>query len=240
MIAFSIKNWGGWAPCLEQPEQWKQWANGDLAIGLEGMPAALAIPPLLRRRASRQLRMAFEAADQCCANKAGIPVVFCSRHGEVRRSLEILEPLMQNEPVSPATFSLSVHNAIGGIYSIALQDSAPVTALAAGADTAAHGIVEACGQLADGAGEVLVVAYDEPLPESYRQYRDEAEASYAWAWLITPPQDRVYQLSWDAAPQAGGEADEPFGLRLMRCFLSDASDAILPGPDRTWRWKRHA
>lgn len=240
MVVFSVKNWGGWAPGLEQAEHWSEWARGERAIGQEGTPAALAMPPMLRRRASRQLRMAFEAADQCRKDKAGIPVVFCSRHGEVSRSLEILDPLMRGEPVSPATFSLSVHNAVGGIYSIALQDTAPVTALASGADTAAHGIVEACGLLAEGAREVMVVAYDEPLPEAYANYRDEAEAPYAWAWLITPPSDQAYRLSWNADASMNNPEQEAFGLRMMRCLLSNVPEQILPGPDRAWHWSRYA
>lgn len=240
MVVFSIKNWGAWAPGVERAEQWAEWARGARAIGQEGTPAALAMPPMLRRRASRQLRMAFEAADRCCKDKAGIPVVFCSRHGEVRRSLEILDPLMRGAAVSPATFSLSVHNAIGGIYSIALQDTAPVTALASGADSAAHGIVEACGLLAEGVSEVMVVSYDEPLPEAYQCYRDEDEAPYAWAWLVTRPGERAYRLSWGEKASHDKPAQESFGLRLMRSFLTDTPEQILPGPDRTWRWSHHA
>lgn len=240
MFVFSIKNWGGWAPGLEHAEQWAEWARGERDINLNGMPAALAMPPMLRRRANRQLRMAFEAIDQCCKGKPGIPAVFCSRHGEVHRSLEILDPLMQGKPISPATFSLSVHNAVGGIHSIALQDTTPVTALASGADTAAHGIVEACGLIAEGASEVMVVSYDEPLPDAYAGYRDEAEAPYAWAWLITPPAGQTYSLSWGGSSAAGKGDTESFGLGMMRCMLSNASEQTLSGPDRTWHWSRHA
>ncbi len=207
----------------------------------EGEPKALAMPPMLRRRAGRQVRMAFEAAHACVQGRKQIPVVFCSRHGEVRRSIEILQPLARNEPISPAAFSLSVHNAISGLYSIASEDTAPMTALAGGADGAAQGLIEACTQVAAGAEEVLLVVYDEPLPEIYQPYRDEEEQAYAWAWLITAPHGQAYTWSWEPLSASPAETEtEPFGLRMMRCFLSDVEQQVLPGHGKQWRWGRHA
>jgi len=245
VIVFSIKNWGAWAPGLEQPENWRRWAAGEAVIAAEGEPKAAAMPPMLRRRAARQVRMAFEAAQTCAQGRKNIPVVFCSRHGEVRRSIEILEPLARDEAISPAAFSLSVHNAISGLYSIAAEDSAPMTAMAGGVDSAAQGLIEACAQIATGAEEVLLVTYDEPLPDVYQAYRDAPESPYAWAWLITAPQGRAYSWSWSketqtpnvAAPEAEAEA---FGLRLLRCFLSDAEQQVLQGHAKQWCWRRHA
>lgn len=173
--------------------------------------------------------------------RKNIPVVFCSRHGEVRRSIEILEPLARDEPISPAAFSLSVHNAISGLYSIASVDTAPMTALAGGADGAAQGLIEACAQVAAGSEEVLLVSYDEPLPEIYQAYRDAPETPYAWAWLITAPQGRAYSLSWQAPSAMDAEPEtEAFGLRMMRCFLSDAEQQTLSGQGKQWHWRRHA
>lgn len=243
MIVFSIKSWGAWAPGLEQPENWRRWAVGEAVIAAEGEPKAAAMPPMLRRRAARQVRMAFEAAQACVQGRKNIPVVFCSRHGEVRRSIEILEPLARDEAISPAAFSLSVHNAISGLYSIASTDTAPMTALAGGADSAAQGLIEACAQVAAGAEEVLLVSYDEPLPEIYQTYRDAPETAYAWAWLITAPQGRAYSWSWASEAQASSEHEtetEAFGLRMMRCFLADTEQQVLPGQGKQWYWRRHA
>jgi len=243
VIVFSVKNWGAWAPGLEQPENWLRWAAGVASIAAEGEPKALAMPPMLRRRAGRQVRMAFEAAHACVQGRKNIPVVFCSRHGEVRRSIEILEPLARDEAISPAAFSLSVHNAISGLYSIAAADTAPMTALAGGADGAAQGLIEACAQVAAGAAEVLLVVYDEPLPAVYQAYRDTPETAFAWAWLITAPQDKAYAWSWSRqAPSeaANEEQTEVFGLRMLRCLLSETEQQTLAGQGKQWHWRRHA
>lgn len=242
MIVFSVKKWGAWAPGLEQPEHWQRWAVGATSIACTGEPKALAMPPMLRRRAGRQVRMAFEAAHACVQGQKNIPVVFCSRHGEVRRSIEILEPLARDEAISPTAFSLSVHNAISGLYSIVAEDSAPMTALAGDADGAGHALIEACAQIAAGAEEVLLVVYDEPLPEAYQAYRDAPESAFAWAWLITAPQGRAYTWAWQAAsqPVPANIENEAFGLQMMRCFLSGVEQQTLSGQRRHWTWSRHA
>lgn len=206
-----------------------------------GEPKAAAMPPMLRRRAARQVRMAFEAAQAAADGRKDIPVVFCSQHGEVKRSLEILEPLAQDEAISPAAFSLSVHNAISGLYSIAAADTAPMTALAGDADGAGHALVEACAQLAAGAPEVLLVVYDEPLPALYQAYATGPEQAFAWAWLLTAPHGQAYTWSWRAQAEATpAQNGEPFGLRMMRCFLTDAAQVEMPGQRRQWQWGRHA
>ena len=212
-----------------------------MAIAAEGEPKAAAMPPMLRRRAARQVRMAFEAAQAAAEGRKDIPVVFCSRHGEVRRSVEILEPLAQDAPISPAAFSLSVHNAISGLYSIASADTAAMTALAGDADGAAHALIEACAQIQAGAPEVLLVVYDEPLPTAYAAYTDAPETAFAWAWLITAPQGEAYTWSWQARTETIPEQEqEPFGLSMMRCFLNGSTQAILPGRGRNWHWRRYA
>lgn len=240
MAVFTIKKWGGWAPGLDQPAHWAAWASGQMEIATVGEPKALSMPPMLRRRAGRHVRMAFEAAHACVQGEKNLPVVFCSRHGEVKRSLEILDPIARGEAVSPAAFSLSVHNAIAGLYSIALAESAPMTAIAGTADSAALGVIEACGQLAEGAAAVLLVVYDEPLPDLYRAFRDEPEAAYAWAWLMTAPDGPSYSLTSNDCTDDIAQASEPFGLQLMRGFLSGADTQRLASQNRTWCWSRHA
>lgn len=70
-----------------------------------------------RRRIERLGRMAIQTACWCQeAEESGVPLVFASRHGDVARSMELLEALAADEPPSPTTFGLSVHNAIAALY----------------------------------------------------------------------------------------------------------------------------
>jgi hypothetical protein len=143
--------------------------------------------------------------------------------------------------LSPTAFGLAVHNASAGLFSIARADRANHVALAAGPDGVEHAVIEACGQLADGAGMVLLVAYDCPLPDLLGQFQDCDEQPYAFAWLMVPAADAPLSLEWaacadDAAPAT---AAVPAGLEVLRFHLS-GQDALerRSGP-RRWLWTRH-
>ena len=121
---------------------------------------------MLRRRAGFLGKMALEVAYQCLGQRIDVPTVFSSRHGEASRSVDLLLDLAKGVPLSPTSFGLSVHNATGGLFSIARTDHANSIALAAGQSTVEHAVIEACGLLAEGEPAVLLVAYDCPLPTS--------------------------------------------------------------------------
>src|SRR3546814_19479787 len=68
--------------------------------------------------------------------------IFCSRYGEYARAFEILNSMAEGEPVSPNAFSLSVHNTVSSLFSIARGDRTHSTAMAAGASTLEGGFLE--------------------------------------------------------------------------------------------------
>jgi hypothetical protein len=186
--------------------------------------------------------MALETAYACTKAGGGAAgLVFCSRHGEVQRSLELLTTLAQGQPLSPANFSLAVHNAIAGLFSVATGDTAPATAIAAGAASVPSGVIEACGMLAGGQPEVLLVVYDEPLPALYQRYATEVEFPYAWAWRMTAPEGTGFELSWEAAepPPTPPPPALPIGLQVLRFFLSGATAETMSCGRCTWHWTRN-
>lgn len=187
-VRFSIVSDAAWAPGLDTSAAWLTWASDPYFIAGRGEAAVSVMPPMLRRRAGSMGKMALEAAYRCLDGKIGVPAVFCSRHGECVRSVEMLADLAQGQPLSPTSFSLSVHNAAAGLFSIARQDQASHAAVAASHSGVEHGVIEACGLLADGAAEVLLVVYDGLLPEIFDEYQDCNEQPFAWAWLMQSAQ----------------------------------------------------
>ena len=134
-----------------------------------GQPDVAFVEPMVRRRLSRLARGFFHVA-QRLAPPGDVRVVFASRHGEADRTLAILRDLAAEREVSPAAFSMSVHNAVPGLWSIVKGDHAPVTALAAGAGTFGWGLAEACGELAEAPeAPVLYVYADDRLPEPWAE-----------------------------------------------------------------------
>jgi hypothetical protein len=144
-------------------------------------------------------------------------------------------------PLSPTSFGLSVHNATGGLFSIARADHANATAVAAGKSSVEHGVIEACGLLAEGEPAVLLVACDCPLPTSYRAFQDCDEQPYAWAWLMQHPGDEIVSLTWsDTAEDRPSEAEGlPAGLEILRFYLRKDPTLERICDTRRWLWSRH-
>ena len=120
-------------------------------------------------------------------------MVFISRHGETPRTFEILSDLATDQPLSPTQFSLSVHNAIIGLWSILRGETSEMTALAAAGDGLEHGMLEAAALLAEGAPAVLLIVTEEQPPKAYSTWIDDVPFPYAVGLLITPGND--WQLS---------------------------------------------
>lgn len=239
-IQFSITAWAAWAPGVETPAAWSEWALGGRAIAGDGEPAVVGMAPMLRRRAGVLDRMALEVAYRCLGDRRDVPAIFCSRHGEAARSLDLLTDLAKGAPLSPTAFGLSVHNAAGGLFSIARRDRAASSALAAGASSVEHAAIEACGLLADGAREILLVVYDRPLPAIYAGFDDHFAQPYAWAWLMQAPTSDVISLSWSAPDPAQSQAvtELPPALEVLRFQLRQERRLQRHCQRHDWLWTR--
>jgi hypothetical protein len=241
-IEFSIASYAAWAPGVETREAWLDWAYRRISIQIGSEPALRAMPPMQRRRVGFLGKMALEVAYECLGSRTNVPTLFCSRHGEVSRSVDLLRDLASNQPISPTSFGLSVHNAVGGMFSIARNDQANHIALSAGPSTIEHALIEACGLLSDGERAVLLVACDCPLPSIYSDYADAGEQPFAWAWLIEPPRQDVISLSWSRAT-GGRDADAERvlgGLDILRFQLRRERRLERICGNRLWQWSRNA
>ena len=194
-LEFTIRRWSAWAPGLSCASQWLTWARKPRTPEGDDPPPLTAMPPLLRRRMSRLGRLAMQSCWDSEQDQISTPIVFASRYGDLSRALALIEDLAREGAVSPTGFSLSVHNAIGAMYSIARGDRSNAICVAAGRATAAAGLIEAVGLLCDGAVEVTVVCYDEALPAVYAEFRDEPPCIWAWAWRVALPGAGEHRLS---------------------------------------------
>lgn len=238
-LRFSIAAHAAWAPGLSTPDAWNAWAQAPSRIGEGADPAVAAMPAMLRRRAGFLGKMALEVAYRCLDGRTDIPSVFCSRHGEVGRAVGLLGDLARGEALSPTAFGLAVHNASSGLLSIARADRANCIALAAGSATVEHGVIEACGLLAEGAQEVLLVAYDCPLPAPLEGFEDCDEQPHAWAWLMTAPQADPISLALSEGASEPNTA-MPGGLEILQFQLSGARTLARRTGRQHWLWSRDA
>ncbi|WP_255989093.1 beta-ketoacyl synthase chain length factor [Chitinolyticbacter albus] len=237
MSRFSVTHWSAWAPGLADQAAWSRWLAAPTSLACEAEPAVREMPAMMRRRAERLGRAALQVAYWCQGDTPPDAVIFASRYGEINRSIDLLDQLAAQQPLSPASFSMSVHNAVGALYSIARGDTANYLAVAAGEDTVASAFVEATALLADGANEVLVVAYEGPLPERYQRFAG-AQAQFPWAWScrLAAAACGGISLQRTAAPD-DTPCDLPGDLAILRFLVSEGPTQLR---QRNWQWQRHA
>jgi hypothetical protein len=201
-----------------------------------------SLPSMLRRRITAIGQLAFQA---CCA--ISIPTtarfIFCSRHGEFKRTLGILNSLVLNETVSPSEFSLSVHNALAGLLSIFCHNTLGHTTISAGADSFGCALLEAAACLITRPGEPALLVYFDLLPEPYAEIGGSVETGVALALLLQAPRGDADDLILDFAPahaaisttlSASGQA-----LDFLRFLQTGEREGKSVGERMEWRW-RHA
>ena len=248
-LTFIINTWSAWAPDIETDEQWYQWSLGQKSAGTEGSPALPSVPAMLRRRMSRLSKMAIHCMQQCNPDGQALRTIFSSRHGEVGRTVSLLEDILNNQAPSPTAFSLSVHNTASGLYHIANRNHQPSTSLAAAEDSFESGIIEALGQLHENPQQsVLLVSYDEPLPEALASYVDEKTCPHALALLLSSANSKTAgkeTLRLRIKPAANASKSlqpelhsEPHDLLFLRFLLTNAPRLIIEGQRQTWEWYR--
>ncbi len=261
-LSFSIVKHAHWLPGFASSEEKGDRVDFEtLASALQNTtadsvtqaepPPVKQMPAMLRRRARFLGRMALEVAYACLGDAtvdADIPMVFCSRHGDVALSIELLQAQIKEGGVSPIGFSSAVHNATPGLFSIARQDRSNHLAIAAGATTVEHALIEACGLLADGAAQVLVVHYEQPLPALLKDFVDNAEATYAWAWLLeaaqtSKPEQNIF-LGWETLGESANATQTPDqalapGLAILEFQLAGSSQLQRRVGQTLWSWSRH-
>lgn len=238
-VRFSISRLAAWAPEVSTDAEWREWAHGARAIGRDGEPRLEQMPPMLRRHAGRLGRMLCDVAYRALDGETGIPTVLSSRYGEVGRSVDLLTALARGAELSPTSFGLSVHNAVGGLFAMARHDSANCIALAGGDEAAEYGVIETCGLLAAGAVRVLLVVGDCPLPAIYEPFADVTPAAFAWACVVEPPRSGAMTLEWSVAPSHDRNGpDTPAPLAALRFLFDESRERIHDAGSRRWRWSR--
>jgi hypothetical protein len=233
--SFHVQAWSAWTPGLETKAAWRQWANLPEA----DVPAsAEPVPVLLRRRVSplgqRALQSAWSLAESATAR-----MVFCSRHGEFGRTVSILDSLIERTEVSPSDFTLSVHNGLLGLLSIARANHHGHTMIAAGAESFGFGMLEALACLAEHPQQpVLLVHYDEPLPAPFDVLEQHPAGPLALALALTATNGERFSLA-TSPPTDLAESSDSAALAFMQVMLGIERQLVWHGEQLIWHWRRH-
>ena len=177
MTGVIIEKWAAWQATPEAPK-----------------PDVSFVPPLARRRLTGVERAALAVAKAVYPDpppEEGLPVVFASRWGEIGTTIDLMRQFHADGEMSPAGFSVSVHNAAPGAFSLFTRNRAGYTAIAARRRTLSSGFLEALAQRT----RTLFVYAEEATPEFYRPAFGPAQEavavavlmdSSAWRWTGNP------------------------------------------------------
>lgn len=173
------------------------WLDGQAVLRgeVDYQPEALAryaptlLPPNERRRTSEVGRLAFQSAEEAIGGIDGeaweLASVFASSGGDTDIVNRLCLALASDErPVSPTQFHNSVHNAAAGYWSIATRSRGASSSLSAFDGSFAAGLVEAATLACCEKVDVLLVAYDMPVPPPLDAKRPVSEP-FTTAMVLT-------------------------------------------------------
>jgi hypothetical protein len=213
---------------------WAAWSPGAAPVGA-------APPALLRRRVSPLGQEALRAVWSLPETQTS-RIIASSRHGEFGRTLSILDTLVGDAEVSPADFTLSVHHALVGLLSIACGNRQGHTAVAAGSESFCFGFLEALSCLSERPDEpVVLVHYDEPLPEPFAVFDRPAGHPEVLALVLAAAAEGA-PLSLATAPAGKNLSRSHSHAMDFLTFLQnpDLTEGVSPGERLDWHWRRHA
>ncbi|MFT6834975.1 MAG: hypothetical protein ACJA0H_001009, partial [Francisellaceae bacterium] len=111
-------------------------------------------------------------------------------HGELNRSVRLLQNIAKNEGLSPMNFAQSVHNTASGLFSIIQKLMQNMNAIAAGKDTFCMGMMDALVWLdLNPRDKVLITVYDDYIPEPYLCYTPLNNHCFALSFVLEKQND---------------------------------------------------
>lgn len=249
-MEFTIKRCVAWGGGLTTTQDWQKYAQGEVSLSdSQALPALKEIPAMQRRRlspfAKLALHCALSAADECLTT---VPSVFASRHGDLAKTSKLISDVAAQEDLSPTQFGLSVHNAVGGLFSIYTGNKAPLTAISAGEDTFFTAIVDAlCKLSANDYKEILVVFTETLVPEIYQKYVAQDEVAIACALLLAPARagEEVYTLTLPTNEKGNkeklqGENTQMQVLDFLNFYYSSNKQVNVKSKRHSWQLNRIA
>lgn len=163
------------------------------------------IPAQLRRRMPMFARESVRCGLELARASPESELVFSSRHGDLTSNVELLSELATHTLLSPARFSVSVHNAPVGLIGQCLGTSASHTAIAGDGETFMAGLTEAYGRLVTReAHSVIVIHADVELPAIYSEFDEGGAGVYLGLRVSLAKSDEAARAAGIAAPDRAG------------------------------------
>lgn len=237
LLRFAVQNWFAWTPERNSREQWLDWGG---PCRQEAYVAPVALPLSLRRRATPIGQTLLSGALGFTEILGQARYVQASRHGEFSRSHRTLRALAEEDELSPAEFSMSVHHGLAGLLSIHAQNREGHIALAAGTESFACGLLEAAACLAERPQTPILLLYaDEKLPFEFAGLAgpEDGLPCVVVLGLTSPRMDGGDILLTQKPATQPGNPSVSAASDFLKFLLSGSSRATSHGEHWDWTWR---
>ncbi|MFT4927997.1 MAG: hypothetical protein ACI8WB_004112 [Phenylobacterium sp.] len=174
--------------------------------------------------------------------------VFTSRFGDLTKTTELIENIVDQQMLSPAQFGLSVHNAVAGQYSLFTNNKQPSTTITAGPDSFHMGLIEAIARLTQSTDNELVLVCTETVtPVLYADYVNHQDIDHSVAILLSKTEGQSLTVEHSAKPDTTADIqlaqtdDKPLpqALEFLAWFYANASACTtISSSKHQWVWKK--
>jgi hypothetical protein len=236
MFSFSLLDAQALSPGLNQVSQWQQWAEQGLWPDAAPLPPTPLLPMMMARRLSAGARLAVQLGLEMLGRHEIDNAIFVSRHGELARSLTLLQGLAAANPLSPTDFSMSVHNTAAGLCSIQGKAALPMSSLAAGEGGLMAGLTEAVANLQAGYRRVLLVLFEGEIPAFHHPWIP-ATPPYGIA-LVLGDEEQGERWHCEGARIHGHAPALAQPLAFWRTHLLQQTTCLLGDGRQEWAWRR--
>jgi len=139
------------------------------------------VPALIRRRLTEVEKIGLYLTQQLEPLPDIKCIVFASQFGEWQQTIKLIEQMHEENEMSPAGFSHSVHNAMPGLWAILHNSQCNYTTVAANELTIDCGLIETLSR-----GEnVLFIYAEEACPEFYKSAFDKPNIGCGIAVILS-------------------------------------------------------
>jgi hypothetical protein len=212
-----ITRFSAWAPGVESPGEWDEWALGKRSILSEKKAPELTYTDSnFRRRISQVSKMTIQVIHGLLPLGENTKILFFSFRGELSREYQLFRMLREDGEISPAAFSLSGFNTPVALASIAFGLKGGYSAIYPAKNSFIACVKTAEAMLLSGKEEKIVLVYaDENIPPECLCFFKEYPVPAACGFLLS----RNSRLPSIPLPELKTEEDNPLAF-LKHLILS--------------------
>ena len=233
-ISFKIEDVAARSFGLTTIEEFTALANGSLTVDTNAPNAKpKLIPMMTARRLSDGCRLAVDAGLELSSRNNLTGVIYSSLSGEIQHNYKVLIACAKDIPCSPTDFSMSVHNAAVGNFTILSKADIPSSSVSASEDSFMQALVDAYIRLDNDKDRILVVDYNVSIPEFFINYSDSDLLDYPIAVGFVLSKGNEVTISSQAKEAV--TYDKHQALTLLLNYLNQAKQCTIKSSNQEYQ-----